>query len=197
MNERNYELQREDFQNAVKDLDTYIDISMEDLMQINNLANKHAHLRKTKQTLVRDLMTRDVAMVSPETSIREAAQVLLERRISGLPVVDANKKLVGIVTEADFLTAIGIPCHHPTHSLWHTLESMFRHQPQAVSTPLTVEAIMVKDIITIEEDKSLHEVIETMKQRHIKRLVVTDEDMTVKGIITRSNLVRVLLQQIL
>lgn len=192
-----HELQREDFQKALRDLDTYIDVTMEDLMQIHRMANEHARLRQTEQILVRDLMSHDVATVTPGTSIKQAAQVLLDRRISGLPVVDENKELVGIVTEADFLTAIGIPCHHPTHSLWHTLEAMFKQQAQPATSAATVAEIMVQDIITIGEDKTLHEVIETMKQHHIKRLVVTNEQQQVKGIITRSNLVRVLLQKIL
>lgn len=197
MNDDHYELQREDFQKAIKDLDTYIDVTMDDLMRINSLANEHARLRQTEQIMVQDLMSRDVVTVNPDTPLKEAARVLLEHRISGLPVVDSEQKLVGIVTEADFLTAIGIPSHHPTHSLWHSLETMFRHEPQLRSGGATVAAIMMKEIITIEEDKTLHEVIETMKQHHIKRLVVTDEQQQVKGIITRSNLVRVLLQQIL
>jgi len=197
MSDQNYELQREDFQNALKDLDTYIDVTMDDLMQIHHMANEHARLRQTEQIVVSDLMSRDVATVNPDTPVKEAAQVLLDRRISGLPVVDKNKELVGIVTEADFLTAIGIPCHHPTHSLWHTLEAMFKQPAQSGTSSATVGSIMVKDIITIGEDKTLHEVIEAMKQHHIKRLVVTNEQQQVKGIITRSNLVRVLLQKIL
>ena len=75
-------------------------------------------------------------------------------------MVDENKELVGIVTEADFLTAIGIPCHHPTHSLWHTLEAMFKQQAQPATSAATVAEIMVQDIITIGEDKTLHEELE-------------------------------------
>ncbi|MGD9386347.1 MAG: CBS domain-containing protein [Thioalkalispiraceae bacterium] len=56
---------------------------------------------------------------------------------------------------------------------------------------------MNKQVITINDNSTLHEVIDTMKQHHIKRLVVTDDQQKVQGIITRSNLVQVLLQQIL
>lgn len=197
MSDHNYELHREDFQKAVQDLDTYIDITMEDLLQIHRMASEHARIRQIEQIMVRNLMSRDVVTVNPDTSLKEAAQILLQHRISGLPVIDNNQKLVGIVTEADFLTAIGIPGHQPTHSVWHTLESMFKHKPQPRRATATVATIMVKDIITIQEDKTLHEVIETMKQYHIKRLLVTNEQQQVKGIITRSNLVKVLLQKIL
>lgn len=196
MREKHYEPSREDFQNAIKDLDTYIDITMDDLLRINQLAKQHAQLRQTEQVTVRDLMSVDVVTVNPSTTVKEAAQLLLEHRISGLPVVDENQKLVGIITEADFLTTIGIPCHHPTHSVWHTLETMFKHQAKPENTAATVGDIMVRDIITIDQNQSLHEVIQTMKQHHIKRLIVTDEQQRVQGIITRSNLVRLLLQQV-
>ncbi len=191
------ELRREDFQNALKDIDSFIDITLDDLMQINQMAHKHAQMRSAEQLLVRDIMTTDVTTITPETSLRDAARILLELRISGLPVVDANNKLVGIVTEADFLSAMGIPCHHPAHSVWQTLESMFSQPPRTAAVPVNVGDLMAKQIVSISADKTLHDVIKTMKQHHIKRLIVTDSEQHVQGIITRSNLVQVLLRQIL
>jgi len=192
------ELQAVDFRNALKDLDTYIDVSVDDLMQINRLATQHAHLREAEQILVRDLMTADVLTVQPDTPVKDAAGILINKRISGLPVLNNNNQLVGIVTEADFLTAMGIPSHHPSHSLWQTLESMFKnHQHRQIQKPHYISEIMITDVVTIEENDILENVIEKMQQRHVKRLVVTDEQQHVKGIITRSNLVQVLLQRML
>lgn len=190
-------LQAEDFQNALKEFDSYIDVTLDDLMHINRTAQKHAQLRQAESLKIRDIMTKDVTTVRPETSLSDAARILLELRISGLPVVDENNKPVGIVTEADFLTAMGIPCHHPAHSLWQTLESMFKHQPDNSNIPRSVADIMAHEVITISENKNLHDAIDIMKKYHIKRVVVTDNRQQIKGIITRSNLVQVLLQQIL
>lgn len=198
MSERPYpELRREDFQNALEDLDSYIDVSLEDLMQINHIAQKHAQLRQAEQLMVRDIMTTDVATVTPDASLRDAARILLELRISGLPVIDEQNKLIGIVTEADFLSAMGIPCHHPAHSLWQTLESMFKHQANSASTSGKVADIMTHSVITIRDDQTLHEAIDIMKKHHVKRVVVTNKEQHAQGIITRSNLVEVLLRQIL
>jgi CBS-domain-containing membrane protein len=187
----------EDFNNALKEFNSYIDVTLEDLVQINQLANKHAQLRQTEQLFVRDIMTRDVVTVNAETSLRDAASLLLDMRISGLPVVDQQDKLVGVVTEADFLSAMGIPSHHPAHSLWQTLETMFRHKPVENNMPDKVAEIMSQEIISLHADNNLHDVIDTMKRHHIKRVVITNEQQQVQGIITRSNLVRVLLQQML
>lgn len=191
------DLQREDFQHALKQFDSYIDVTPDDLMQITQLAQGYAHRRQAEQLLVRDIMTTDVATVTPATSLRDAARILLELRISGLPVTDTGNRLVGIVTEADFLTAIGIPYHHPAHSLWQTLESMFTHQSRRWNAPESVGDIMATQVITVTEDQTLHDVIDAMKSHHIKRVVVIDEQRQVRGIVTRSNLVRVLLRRIL
>lgn len=191
------ELHPEDFKSALKELDTYIDITLEDLMQINQMAQRHAQLRQAEQLKVRDIMTTEVTCVHPDTPLRDAAQILLDLRISGLPVTDDNNKLLGIVTEADFLCAMGIPCHHPAHNLWQTLDAMFRHHPAPASTPSKVADIMAREIITIHDDNTVHDVIDIMKRHHIKRVVVTNHQQQIVGIITRSNLVRVLLQQML
>lgn len=191
------DLQREDFQHALKQFDSYIDVTPDDLMQITQLAQGYAHRRQAEQLLVRDIMTTDVATVTPATSLRDAARILLELRISGLPVTDTGNRLVGIVTEADFLTAIGIPYHHPAHSLWQTLESMFTHQSRRWNAPESVGDIMATQVITVTEDQTLHDVIDAMKSHHIKRVVVIDEQRQVRGIVTCSNLVRVLLRRIL
>lgn len=191
------ELQPEDFKNALQEINSFIDVTLEDLMQINQLANKFAGLRQTEQLYVRDIMTTDVATVTAETSLRDAARILLELRISGLPVVDESNKLIGLVTEADFLSAMGIPFHHPAHNLWQTLESMFSHHPSSVNVASTVADITSQQIITLHSDNNLHDVIDSMKRNHIKRLVVTNEQQQVEGIITRSNLMKVLLEQML
>ncbi len=191
------DLRPEDFRRALKELDSYIDVTVEDLMHINQMATKHAQLRMAEQVSVRDIMTGDVASVQPETPLRDAARILLELRISGLPVTDAGGRLAGVVTEADFLTAMGIPSHHPAHSVWHTLESMFRQSANPQAVPESVADIMAKQVISISPDRSLHDAIDLMKKHHVKRLIVVGEDHKVLGIVTRSNLVQVLLQKIL
>jgi CBS domain-containing membrane protein len=191
------ELRREDFISALRELDSFIDVTLEDLMQINEIAQKHARLRQAEEVLVQDIMTPEVAIVNRGGSLRSAAALLLEQRISGLPVVDDANKLVGIVTEADFLCAMGIPCHHPAHTMWQTLEWMFMHQPSPANTPGRVADIMTAKVVTVSASQSLHDAIDRMKRHHIKRLVVTDDQDQVVGIVTRSNLVKVLLQQVL
>lgn len=197
MNGQLLELRREDFQNALKDMDTYIDVTVEDLLMIAKTAQKHAQLREAETLSVNEIMTAGVKTVQPDTTVKDAARLLLDQKISGLPVISSENKLVGVVTEADFLLAMGIPCHHPAHSVWHTLESMFNAAPTNNISPKLVADIMSTQTVTVGLDQTLHDVIDSMKRNHVKRVIVVDSEKYVVGIITRSNLVRVLLQQIL
>lgn len=148
-------------------------------------------MRKSQDRQIASLMTQPVISVSPDCSLSEAAYLLVTHRISGLPVVDESNKLLGSITEADFLRALGVPAHHPGHHLWQTLENMFHPAVQVRETDGTVAELMVRDVITLSDKASLHEALELMKQHRIKRLVVCDKEQRVVGMLTRSNLVRV------
>lgn len=191
------ELIEDDFDNALKELNASFDVTLQDLLQINQIALKHARLREVGEFRLGDIMSREIVSVTPRTPLRDAARKLLELRISGLPVTDDDGHLAGIVTEADFLTAMGVPCHHPSQNLWQTLQSMFRQRPTLASLPERVEDIMSRDVIAMQAAHSLHDAIEHMNQHHIKRVVVIDDDRHVTGMITRSDLVKVLLEQLL
>jgi len=126
--------------------------------------------------------------------IPDAAHLMVSERISGLPVVDDTGHLVGIITEADFLRALGVPAHQPHHNLWQTLESLFSHLAhhgdlEAPEAPVTEH--MVKNVVCVTPEQDLHDVIEVMKRNNVKRVVVCDDERRVPGMVTRSDLVRI------
>jgi CBS-domain-containing membrane protein len=173
-------------------MNTFIDVTVEDLMELNSTAAKYAKLRATEQLSVDAVMSTDIITVRPEQTLAEAAHLLVEHRISGLPVVDGDNKLAGIVTEADFLRSIGVPSHHPAQTFWQSLESLFNHHHhQVLLEPAgKVAELMESNVISVRQGATLHEAIERMKRHKIKRVIVCDHNRYVKGIITRSNLVR-------
>lgn len=184
---------RADYQQALQSMDTFIDVNVDDLMALAQRAEQFAGRRATEAIGVTRIMTTGVRTVRPQTPLAEAAHLLVSERISGLPVVDDDERLVGIITEADFLRALGVPSHHPNHNLWQTLESLFRHlamygELEAPEDP--VAAYMVRSVITARAEQDLHQIIELMKQHGVKRVVVCDADRRVLGIVTRSDLVR-------
>lgn len=138
-----------------------------------------------------DIMSRHIVTVHPGCLLADAAHLMISSRISGLPVVDDDERLVGVVTEADFLRALGIPSHHPANGIWHTLESMFTHDVSLKDENSPVLAIMVTNVVSVAPEWNVLDVIEAMKKNRVKRVVVCDALMRVCGMVTRSDLVRI------
>lgn len=185
---------RTDFQQALQSMDTYMDITVDDLMTLAQRAEQIASRRTTRAIGVSQVMSQPVRTVHPQTPLADAAHLMVTERISGLPVVDDAGALVGIITEADFLRALGVPAHQPHHNLWQTLESLFSHlthhgELEAPNAPVTEH--MVKHVVCVHPEQDLHDVIEVMKQNSVKRVVVCDDTRRVLGMITRSDLVRI------
>lgn len=187
-------LHRTDFQQALQSMGTYMDVSVDDLMTIAQRAEQFANIRVTETMDITRVMSKPVHTVHPQAPLSEAAHIMVSERISGLPVVDDNEHLVGIITEADFLRALGIPAHHPHHNLWQTLDSLFSHlshhgEVEAPDDPVSYH--MVKNVVCVGLEQNLHDVIDVMKRNSVKRVVVCDKEHKVIGIVTRSNLVRI------
>jgi CBS domain-containing protein len=140
--------------------------------------------------LVRDVMTRKVISVTVGDSILAAARLMLQNRISGLPVVDAGGGLVGILTEGDFLRRGELGTQRPRPKWLDFLLGPGRLANEYVHAfGRKVGQIMTADPIFVTEDDSLETVVELMERRHIKRLPVMRDGRLV-GIVSRANLVR-------
>jgi CBS-domain-containing membrane protein len=137
---------------------------------------------------VRDVMTSNVLSVSPRESIVVAAKLMLQKKISGLPVVDDLGKLVGIVTEGDFLrrTEIGTKHQRPKWVEFFIgpgklADEYIRFSGRKVSD------VMTCDVRTAAPETPLSEAVRVMERHHIKRLPVIEGGKMI-GIVTRANL---------
>nr|WP_321497486.1 CBS domain-containing protein [uncultured Methanolobus sp.] len=147
---------------------------------------------------VKDVMNTDVVTCSSETPIREVAQLLKQKKISGLPVVD-DGKVVGIVSEGDILKLLEVPEHS---GLW--LPSPF----EVIEVPIRqllnweetkdmledfgskpVKEIMTKGAYAIGPDASIEDASTVLSKHKINRLPVVDEDGTLVGIVTRGDII--------
>ncbi|HEV2334942.1 MAG TPA: CBS domain-containing protein [Stellaceae bacterium] len=145
---------------------------------------------------VADIMTRTVISVTPETTIAEAARLLLHHRISGLPVVDPAGAVVGIVTEGDLLrrTETGTERRH-ARWLEFLLSPGRLAEDYAHANARNVGEVMSMDVVAVGPQDPLAEVVQLMERRHIKRLPVIESGRLV-GIVSRANLVRALLDDL-
>jgi len=143
---------------------------------------------------VRDVMTRNVISVRANQSVLEAAQMMLQNKVSGLPVVDSVGALVGIVTEGDFLRRGEIGTQRQRPKWLEFLLGPGRLAAEYVhTTGRTVEEVMTPDPATVSEDDSLETVVELMERRHVKRLPVVRSGRLV-GIVSRANLMDALIE---
>lgn len=141
---------------------------------------------------VRDVMTRSVITVEPEESVLLAARLMLQHRISGLPVVNGKGTLVGIVTEGDFLRRGELGTTRQRPKWLEFIVGPGRLADEYVhSSGRKVAEIMTPDPYTIAEDASLESVVEAMERRRIKRLPVVRDGRLV-GIVSRANLMHAL-----
>ncbi|MEZ5453746.1 MAG: CBS domain-containing protein [Thiothrix sp.] len=190
----------EDYKAALKSMNTFLDITIEDLLTLSSRAVEFCRLRIAAANSVSGIMTKPVQTVCPETPLREAAQLLVNKKISGLPVADYDNRLCGIISEGDFLQLLGVPAPHPHYNLWYALKNQLTHvaQPDYTDAPHnTVGAHMSKQVITAREDDDIRFLLELMKKHQVKRIVILDHSQFICGIVTRSDLVKWFFQKLL
>ena len=145
-------------------------------------------------TTVADVMTPDPIVVQPDTPLKDAIQILAEKHISGLPVVDAIGKLVGVISETDLMwqeTGVTPPAY-----IMFLDSVIYLENPNQYDRDLhkalgqTVGEVMTKDAITVKPTKPLREAAQLMHERNINRLPVLDESGKVIGIVTRGDIIR-------
>ena len=145
--------------------------------------------------LAKSIMTGDVVTVGPETTVQNIAALLLEKRISGVPVVDPKGTVLGIVSEGDLMRRPESGTE-PRHSWW--LDLMMSDEERAAeflkTHGLTAGDVMTKNVVSVAPDTAVGEVAQILERRHIKRVPVVEGGKLV-GIISRSNLLRALATQ--
>jgi CBS domain-containing protein len=141
---------------------------------------------------VKDVMTPDVICVNDNEPVLKAARLMLQHRISGLPVLDKEGELIGIVTEGDFLRRgeLGTQRRRPKW-LEFIVGPGKLAQEYTHSACRKVEEIMTPHPWTIAEGERLEGVVDMMERHHVKRLPVTRGGRMV-GIVSRANLMHAL-----
>ncbi len=132
-----------------------------------------------------DLMTADVVTVQPATPLKEAARRMVRARISGLPVTDDDGKLVGIISEGDFLHREVARERPRRHGL---LDALLGGDHSLAEAELVGEA-MTEHVVTIAPDATLAEAARIMAAHDVKRLPVIDSDGRVLGVLSRADIV--------
>lgn len=144
--------------------------------------------------LVSEIMTSPVLVIEPQASIAKAARIMLGARVSGLPVVDGDKGLVGILTEGDFLRRGELGTTRKRPRWLEILVGPGESAEEYVQTHgRRVADVMTPQPATISEGASLEALIDLMTSRKIKRVPVVEGGALV-GIVSRSDVMRAVLR---
>lgn len=180
------DITEEDIREAMKELKTYLDITEEDLKRIYILALEHAKKRLLKKKPVKDVMTKEVVCVREDAEIKEAARLLSENRISGMPVIDNEGKVIGVISEADILVSSGIKRESKISDILRHLSGEIVVSDKRGEK---VGEIMTSPAITIGPEEDIRDAGRIMEEKGIKRLPVVDREGKIIGVISRADIV--------
>ncbi len=181
------EISAEDLRAALGDMKTYVDVTEEDLLNIYSLALRHAKERMALHKKVSEVMTIEAVAVNENAGVEEAIRLLSGHRVSGLPVVDKENRVVGVITEADILSVMGMKSGHTFKDI---VARLLGESVPGNKAGNTVRQVMSSPPITTTPGALILEVAGILEERRIKRLPVVDERGVLVGIVSRGDIVR-------
>ncbi len=179
----------EDVLEAMKKIPGYLDITPSDFLQVYQIAFDHAVSRIRTAILAEQIMTQKVISIKEDTPLIEAAVKMAEHEISGLPVLDNDYIITGVISEKDFLSRMNKK----------KAPSFMQVLLQCVDTSgclavpfkkLNVREVMTSPPVTVKKDTTMLEVANTLDRFNINRVPVSDDNNRLVGIIARSDLVQ-------
>ncbi|MGI6713153.1 MAG: CBS domain-containing protein [Bacillota bacterium] len=143
----------------------------------------------------KDIMNPHVITIKKDTSIKDIAKIMVDNHISGVPVVDDDDKLIGIVTEGDLLhkkTAPRLPGVFSILGAFIYFNGVDRFKKDFEKLAATIASeIMTKDVITVTEDEDIYDIASIFVNKEINRVPVVKNDKVI-GIISRSDIIKYL-----
>jgi CBS domain-containing membrane protein len=181
----------EDVLEAMKEIGGYVDITSGDFKEIYRIARRTAWKRLLEVGRAGSLMTREVIRVKRKTPLGEVAETMARNNVSGLPVVESDGSVAGLITEKDFLRRLA---PQNQGSLMGVIAACLQAAGQTALAlrEKWAEDIMTSPALTLREDASLGEILRLFRERTINRAPVLNEQGRLTGIVTRADVLRIL-----
>lgn len=142
---------------------------------------------------VKDFMIKEVISVLPEASIKEVMKTFVEKNIGGVPIVDSNGKLLGIVTDGDILRAIKPVDQHIqnyfTYSIFIEEQNLETVMGEMKNRPI-IKIAKTRSIVTVYPEDDMKKVVQLLAKHHFKKLPVVDDENRVVGVLSRGDVIR-------
>ena len=183
------DLKDEDIYEAMRAIPGYLDITPGDFKEVYRLAFQHALERLSRAVTAAEIMTTDVVTVKPDTPVAEVAAAMGKRGVSGVPVVDAGQKVVGVISEKDFLTRMGVQ----DAKNFMSLVANCLMTKGCMALPIKValaQDIMSAPAVTVAPDTPVKDIAALLTQQGINRVAVTDPAGRLLGLVSRGDIVK-------
>lgn len=178
-----------DLEDALKDLDSYLNITEKDLTKVYGLAQERAYTRKFGEVSCADIMSRDVVSVTKNTELEEAWAQLRQHKVKLLPVIDEQKHVVGIISMVDYLKRADLKTYQ---GLYERLEGFVKADSKDVDTPRVVGDIMAAPAFTVNESDLIASIVPLLSDKGMHHVPVIDSSQQLVGIVTQSDLIAAL-----
>jgi CBS domain-containing protein len=150
-------------------------------------------LHMADERRAKDIMTRDVITVTKDQTVNQVIEILMDKNISGLPVVDENGNVIGIVTEGDLIyrsKKLEIPRYFTILDSYIFLDNTKKMEEQIRKmVGYRVEDIMTKNVVVVDSEETVEEIATIMTKKNVNRVPVIKDGMLV-GIVTRRDIIR-------
>ena len=154
-----------------------------------NTAPIPVKVRQTQEVTAAEIMTTDVVTVKPDTPVSEVAAAMGRRGVSGVPVVDAGNRVVGVISEKDFLTRMGVK----DAKNFMSLVANCLMTKGCVALPIKAALagdIMSSPAVTVAPHTPVRDIAELLTQKSINRVAVTDPAGRLLGLVSRGDIVK-------
>jgi len=183
-------IDRDDLSYALLEMDEFIDVSQDDLTRIFNISATHARRRRMGEILCREIMTREVITAEYGDEVETLWRLMGQHRIRGIPIIQPNRRVIGMVTIADFLNQVKAPSEEPLKV--RLLRFLRRSSGVSSDKPEYAGHIMSSPAILIHDDQHILDLFPIFYEQGVHHLPVVDDQERLCGIITPKNLLAAL-----
>jgi len=183
-------INQSDVHNALKQMDTFLDVSEADLSTVYKMAGMQAYRRKMGDITCADIMSSDIVTANFGTELEEAWAQLRLHKIKAIPVVDRAQRLIGIISLVDFLKRANLKTYETFED---KLVKFIKRTPgMASEKPEVVGQIMAAPVYTAKETMHIVELVPLLSERGLHHIPIVNAEMRLVGMVTQSDLIAAL-----
>ncbi|MGO9123052.1 MAG: CBS domain-containing protein [Desulfomonilaceae bacterium] len=179
----------DDIFEAMREIPGYLDITPGDFKEVYLKAYQHAVMRLSRSILTASVMTREVVFVRESTPLKEVAEIMAARKISGVPVVGDSGQVLGVISEKDFLNVMGAG---KADSFMMVIAQCLLGKG-CLAAPYRAKFagdIMTSPAVTVKPETPILEVADILTQKKVNRAPVVDEEGRLIGIVSRADVLK-------